>query len=96
VAEDPGSYAWPEDPEESGVPTLGRVRATLLYGLPIVVLLIFPAVAWIGLFPGAVGLRWITHPPHRRRLVVLYVLAGLLSVAPWVAWLLGRDSAALA
>jgi hypothetical protein len=94
VAEDAGSYGWPEDPEESQVPSLGRARLILLYGLPFVILLMFPAVAWIGLLPGAVGLRWATHPPHRRRLVILYVLAGLISVAPWIAWLLGRDSIA--
>lgn len=95
MAEDPGSYVWPEDPEESVVPSLGRAKGILLYGLPIVVLLVFPAVAWIGLLPGAVGLRWTTHPPHRRRLVILYVAAGLISIAPWIAWLLGRDSVAL-
>jgi hypothetical protein len=93
VAED-ASYGWPEDPEESGVPSLGRARLILLYGLPFVILLVFPAVAWIGLLPGAVGLRWTTHPPHRRRLVILYVVAGLISVAPWIAWILGRDSIA--
>jgi hypothetical protein len=94
VAEDAGSYGWPEEPVESEVPSLGRARLILLYGLPFVILLIFPAVAWIGLLPGAVGLRWTTHPPHRRRLVIVYVVAGLISVAPWIAWLLGSDSIA--
>ena len=95
MAEDTGSYGWPEDPEESVVPSTGRATLILLYGLPFVILLVFPAVAWIGLLPGAVGLRWTTHPPHRRRLVTLSVVAGLISVAPWIAWLLGRDSVAL-
>jgi hypothetical protein len=94
MTEDARDYEWPEDPVQS-VEEPAIWKLVLLYGLPVLLLLVFPAVAWIGLFPGAVGLRWATHPPHRRRLVALYVLTGLFSVAPWIAMLLGRDTVEL-
>jgi hypothetical protein len=96
VAEDAGSYRWPEDTEEPAAPSLGTGMLILLYGLPFGLLLVFPAVAWIGLLPGAVGLRWRARPPHRRRLVILYVVLGLISVAPWVAWLWSATASRMA
>ena len=88
---------WPEDPENSldGVDQPGRPTLMVLYGLPFLLLLLLPAVAWMGLFPVAVGLRWTTHPPHRRRLTWIYLMTALISVAPWVALIVRGDASEL-
>ncbi len=86
---------WPVEPEVVVARGPGTWQLVLLYALPFLVLFALPAVAWVGLFPGAIGLRWTTHPPHRRRLVALYLVVGAISVAPWIAWLVRGDIAEL-
>jgi hypothetical protein len=82
----PDGYEWPEDespaPEEPGV-----VRTLVLYMAPILLLLLFPAIAWIALLPLAPLVHRTTHPAHRRRAAAVYLVAGLISFAPWVAML---------
>ncbi|HYN56752.1 MAG TPA: hypothetical protein VES03_06110 [Motilibacterales bacterium] len=88
---------WPEDAEEvrgdADQPSVWK--PVLLYGLPFLILFVFPAVAWIALLPGAVGVRWTTHPPHRRRLVWIYLVTGMISLAPWIALIARGDVAEL-
>lgn len=76
-------YDWPDDPatgadfEQPGV-----FRLTILYVSPLVLLLLFPPLAWLALLPMAVSMRWTVYPPHRSRLAVIYTICGLISVAP--------------
>jgi hypothetical protein len=95
MRDEPRQSGWPKEPDVELSEEPGVWKLVLLYTLPLLVLLVFPAVAWVGLLPGAVGLRWTTFPPHRRRLVALYVVAGLISVAPWIAMILRGDLAEL-
>lgn len=97
MTDEQGSYGWPEEEPDGAAPLgPGVWQLVALYVLPFLILLVVPAVAWVGLLPGAVALRWITRPPHRRWLVAIYVLAGLISVAPWIAMILNGDIADLA
>lgn len=66
----------------------------VLYVLPFAVLWLFGPLAWFGLVPGAVGLRWTTHPPHRRRLGVLYLVLAV-SLGTLMLGLSGTDTAEL-
>lgn len=91
-----GHSRWPEDEQDvEAVEDPGVWKLVLLYGLPLLILLVVPTVAWVGLLPGAIALRWTTYPPHRRRLIALYVVAGLISVLPWIALLFSGDIAEL-
>lgn len=84
----PGEYEWPQEtapePERPGV-----VKLLVLYMAPFLLLLLFPAIAWIALLPLAPLVHRTTHPAHRRRAFVVYLVAGLISFAPWAAMLLG-------
>jgi hypothetical protein len=96
MTHEPGPHGWPDEgPDAVAVQGPGLGKLVVLYGLPLVIMFFAPAVAWVGLFPGAVGLRWTTQPPHRRRLVALYVVVGLISFAPWIAWVFGGDTTEL-
>ena len=79
-------YEWPEeaspDPERPGV-----VKLLVLYMAPFLLLLLFPAIAWIALLPLAPLVHRTTHPEHRGRAAAVYLVAGLISFAPWVAML---------
>jgi hypothetical protein len=85
MAHEQANAGWPEDDSDGEpAPALGVWALVLLYGLPFLILLVVPSVAWIGLLPAAVAVRSRTPAPHRRRLVVLYAVTGLISVAPWI------------
>jgi hypothetical protein len=97
MADEPSNAGWPEDDSEvAPAPALGVWALVLLYGLPLLFLLVVPTVAWLGLLPGAVVVRSRTPAPHRRRLVVLYTVTGMISVAPWVAMVVQGDIGDLA
>ena len=83
----PDPYAWPEDPATPPPSSQGPITLIVSYGAPFVLLLLFPAIAWIFLLPAALMLRWTAHPTHRRRLVWVYALTGLFSFAPWIGML---------
>lgn len=80
-------YEWPEEatPEP---PQPGVVTLIVLYMAPFLLLLLFPAIAWIALLPLTPLVSWTTHPAHRRRAVLIYLVTGLISLAPWVAMLI--------
>ena len=88
---------WPDDAEDvpDDVEQPGVWKLVLLYGLPFLILFVFPAVAWIALLPGAVGVRWSTRAPHRRRLVWIYLVTGAISIAPWILLVVQGDVAEL-
>lgn len=67
----------------------------VLYGLPLAVLRWAGPLAWVGLFLGTVGLRWTTHPPHRRRLVLLYGCLAAVSLGILLFWMTGTDTVEL-
>lgn len=71
------------------------LAVAVLYVLPFAVLWWFGPVAWVGLVPGAAGLRWTTHPPHRRRLRVLYLAVTVVSLGTLMLGLTGTDTAEL-
>ncbi|HSO03127.1 MAG TPA: hypothetical protein VLQ92_01495 [Candidatus Limnocylindrales bacterium] len=97
MTDEQGRYGWPEEePDGAALAGPGVWQLVALYGLPFLILLVVPAVAWVGLLPGAVALRWMTRPPHRRWLVAIYLVAGLISVAPWIAMVINGDIADLA
>jgi len=81
-AEEPGLYEWPDDATPKP-PGQGPITLIVSYGAPFVLLLLFPAIAWIALLPLALMLNWTAHPAHRRRLVWIYAITGLFSLAPW-------------
>ena len=83
---EPDRYEWPDEAAPKP-PGQGPITLIVSYGAPFVVLLLFPAIAWIALLPMALMLRWTAHPTHRRRLVWLYLITGLISLAPWVRML---------
>ena len=80
------AYDWPQEAAPES-PQPGAVLLIVLYLSPVILLLLFPAIAWIFLLPAALMLRWTAHPTHRRRLVWVYALTGLFSFAPWI-WML--------
>ena len=86
MTEEPSGYGWPEESADDDLdfPRPGAYMLAVLYGLPFLILLLFPALAWLVLLPFAVAMRWNTHPPHRRRLVWINVTTGLISLAPWI------------
>lgn len=86
MTEEPSGYGWPEESADDDLdfPRPGAYMLMVLYGLPFLILLLFPALAWLVLLPFAVAMRWNTHPPHRRRLVWINVTTGLISLAPWI------------
>lgn len=65
----------------------GAVLLVVLYVAPLLVLLLFPAIAWIALLPLALLVRRTTHPAHRRRATWIYAVTGLISLAPWAGML---------
>ncbi len=67
----------------------------VLYVLPFVVLWWAGPLAWVGLLPGAVGLHWTTHPPHQRRLTLLFLVLALVSLATLLLGLSGTDTSDL-
>lgn len=64
----------------------------VLYALPFAVLWWAGPLAWVGLAPGAVGLRWTTHPPHRRPLALLYLALAAVSLGTLLLGLSGTDA----
>jgi hypothetical protein len=88
TAQDSG-YEWPEDPSDGEqYEQPGPIRLTILYVSPFLVLLLFPPLAWIALLPMAASMRWTVYPPHRRRLIWIYSILGLISAAPLILTLL--------
>jgi hypothetical protein len=85
---EPDAYDWPEDaaPEP---PRPGPVLLLILYMAPFLLLLLFPAIAWIALLPLTLLVNRTTHPDHRRRAVVIYLVTGLISLAPWITMMAG-------
>lgn len=85
---DPDTYEWPEEaaPEP---PRPGVITLLVLYLAPFLLLLLFPSIAWIALLPLTPLVHRTTHPAHQRRATVIYLVTGLISLAPWVAMLLG-------
>jgi hypothetical protein len=71
------------------------LAVAVLYVLPFAVLWWFGPLAWVGLVPGAVGLRWTTHPPHRHPLGVLYLILAVVSLGALMIGLSGTDTAEL-
>jgi hypothetical protein len=71
------------------------LAVVVLYVLPFVVLGWAGPLAWVGLAPGAVGLRWTTHPPHRRRLALIYLALAVVSLGTLLLGLSGTDTANL-
>lgn len=85
MTEEDSGYAWPDDPTDGDRHDQpGVIRLTILYGAPFLLLLLFPALAWLGLLPMAASMRWTVFPPHRRRLVWIYSVCGLISAAPLI------------
>jgi hypothetical protein len=83
VSEEDSGYAWPEDPADGDrYDQPGVIRLTILYVAPFVLLLLFPALAWLGLLPMAASMRWTVYPPHRRRLAWIYAVCGVISATP--------------
>lgn len=78
-------YEWPVEPDEDPAYRPGFYMLAILYSTPVLVLILFPALAWLALLPFSITLRWNAHPPHRRRLIWLYVGTGLVSLAPWIS-----------
>ena len=92
-----GESGWPDDADDvpDDASQLSVWKLVLLYGLPFLTLFYLPSLAWIALFPGAVGVRWATSGPHRGRLVGIYLVTGAISVAPWIALIARGDVADL-
>jgi len=89
MTEEPVGSGWPEDPADEELEFAGPGTYTLmiLYPLPFLILLLFPTFAWLVLLPFAIAMHWNTRPPHRRRLVLINVGLGLISLAPWIVML---------
>jgi hypothetical protein len=68
------------------------VAVVVLYVLPFVVLWWAGPLPWVGSAPGAVGLRWTTHPPHRRRLALLYLALAVMYLGTLLLGLFGTDT----
>lgn len=83
---DPDAYEWPVEPAPEP-PRPGVITLLVLYMAPLILLLLFPAFAWIALLPLTPLVNRTTHPAHRRSAVAVYLTTGLISVAPWVAML---------
>ena len=83
---EPEAYDWPEEaaPEP---PLPGVILLLVLYMAPFLLLLLFPTIAWIALLPLTPLVNRTTHPAHRRPAVAVYLITGLISLAPWVAML---------
>jgi hypothetical protein len=89
LADESAGYEWPEDPSGGDQYRASFYLLAIMYSAPFLILLLFPALAWLALLPFAVALRWNAHPPHRRRLIWIYVVTGLISLAPWIPMVLG-------
>lgn len=83
--EDPQGYEWPDDASGDDAYRPGFYLLAIMYSAPFLILILFPAIAWLALLPFSIGLRWNARPPHRRRLIWIYVTTGLISLAPWIA-----------
>jgi hypothetical protein len=83
----PERYDWPEDVPRTP-PGPGMVTLVILYTAPIVLLLVFPTIAWIALLPLSFLVRRTSHPAHQRPASWLYLGTGLISVIPWIGMLL--------
>lgn len=83
-------YAWPDDVGGDDLYRPNFYLLAIMYAAPFLILILFPALAWLVLLPFSFALRWNAQPPHRRRLEWLYVITGLISVAPWIAWIIAR------
>ena len=86
--EDPQGYEWPDEGSGDDDYRPGFYLLAIMYSAPFLILILFPALAWLALLPVAISLRWNAHPPHRRRLIWIYVITALISLAPWIAMLL--------
>jgi hypothetical protein len=84
----PARFEWPEDTSSGQGYRAGSYVLAIMYSAPFVILLLFPNLAWLALLPFAIALRWNVHPPHRRRLEWIYVVTGLISLAPWIPMIL--------
>ena len=85
TTEDPQGYEWPDDAPGDDAYRPGFYMLAIMYSAPFLILILFPALAWLALLPFSIGLRWNARPPHRRRLVWIYVTTGLISLAPSIA-----------
>lgn len=85
MSEPESGYAWPEDPSDGDdYEQPGVIRLTILYMSPFLLLLLFPPLAWLALLPMAASMHWTVYPPHRRRLMWIYSICGLISAAPLI------------
>ncbi len=82
-------YAWPDEASGDDEYRPGFYLLAIMYSAPFLILILFPALAWLALLPLCFAMRWNAHPPHRRRLIWIYLTTGLISLAPWVAMILG-------
>jgi hypothetical protein len=80
---EPDTYEWPDEASPEP-PQPGVIMLLVLYLAPLLLLLLYPAIAWIALLPLTPLVNRTTHPAHRRRAVAVYLVTGLISLAPWV------------
>jgi hypothetical protein len=86
--EESNGYEWPDEAAGDDRYRPGFYLLAIMYVAPFLILILFPALAWLVLLPFSFALRWNAQPPHRRRLEWIYAITGLISLAPWVAWIL--------
>lgn len=90
MTDESGQYQWPDESATSQAESgpMRTVNLIVLYGAPFLTLLLFPNLAWVALLPGGAILGRTSPAKHRRRLVWIYLITGLISLAPWIALLL--------
>lgn len=88
TTEEPQGYEWPDEGAADQEYRPGFYILAIMYAAPFLILLLFPALAWLALLPLILAVRWNVHEPHRRRLVWIYLITGLISLAPWIALLI--------
>ncbi len=84
---EPTGYEWPVEAGGDDTYHPSFYLLAIMYAAPFLILILFPAIAWLALLPFSFALRWNTQPPHRRRLIWLYVITGLISLAPWIGFI---------